>query len=41
MAGAGLYMGLIRYFLDAAKRARTFYCITDKRVIVSVGRKSR
>jgi hypothetical protein len=39
LAGAGLYMGLIRYFLDAAKRARTFYCITDKRVIVSVGRK--
>lgn len=39
LAGAGLYMGLIRYFRDAAKRARTFYCITDKRVIVSVGRK--
>ncbi len=39
MAGAGIYVGLLRYFIDAAKRARTYYYITDKRIIIATGRK--
>ncbi|HUM46012.1 MAG TPA: hypothetical protein PLD84_03720, partial [Chitinophagales bacterium] len=38
LAVAGIYMGLIRFFTDAAKRAQTFYCITTKRVIVLTGK---
>lgn len=39
LAVAGIYMGLIRFFTDAAKRAQTFYCITTKRVIVLTGKR--
>lgn len=31
---AGIYGGALRFFSDAAKRARTHYCITTHRVIV-------
>lgn len=34
LAAGGIYLGVIRFFVDASKRARTFYGISDKRVIV-------
>jgi hypothetical protein len=39
LAVGGLYMGILRFFTDATKRAQTFYCITSKRVIILKGKK--
>src|SRR6476620_6225926 len=36
-----IYMGGIRFLFDALKRTRTFYCITNKRVLVIAGRKGK
>src|ERR1041384_1286075 len=36
-AVAAIYLGGIRFFLDLMKRRRTFYCITNKRVLVISG----
>lgn len=33
----GIYLGFIRYFLDAVKRKSEFYCITNKRILVIAG----
>ncbi|MBA2422279.1 MAG: hypothetical protein H0V61_03540 [Chitinophagales bacterium] len=37
----GIYMGIVRFFADAAKRSQTFYCITTKRIIILKSRKKR
>lgn len=37
----GIYFGIIRFSLDMLKRKRTFYCITDRRVLVISGRKHK
>lgn len=36
---AGVYMGLLRFFSDASKRAHTFYCLTNRRIIVMTGKR--
>ena len=36
-----IYMGGIRFLFDSLKRKRTFYCITNKRVLVISGRKGK
>ena len=36
-----IYMGGLRFLFDALKRKRTFYCITNKRVLVISGRKRK
>lgn len=39
LAASAIYMGIIRFFADSAKRSHTYYCITSKRVIVLRGKK--
>ncbi|MBA3649109.1 MAG: hypothetical protein H0W62_11265 [Chitinophagales bacterium] len=39
LALASVYMCILRFFLSARKRARTFYCITNKRVLLKNERK--
>ncbi|MGB3075259.1 MAG: hypothetical protein WBB36_08050 [Chitinophagales bacterium] len=41
LALAGIELGLIRFIMDAARRASTFYCITNKRIIVLTGKRKR
>lgn len=36
-----IYMGGMRFLFDALKRKRTFYCITNKRVLVISGKKGK
>ncbi|HAP01685.1 MAG TPA: hypothetical protein DCQ93_07165 [Bacteroidetes bacterium] len=31
---AGIYMGIIRFFMDAARRRKLKYCVTNKRVLM-------
>lgn len=38
-AAAAVYIGFVRFFTGAAKRARTFYCLTNRRIIIMKGRK--
>ena len=38
---AGLYLVFVRFFADAYMRARTFYGVTDKRLIIVTGSFSR
>lgn len=41
LAVFGIYLAGIRFFMSAGKRKRTFYCITNKRVLVISGRKKK
>ena len=41
LASASVYIGIIRFFVDSARRASTFYCITNRRVIVMKGKKKQ
>ena len=41
LAGAGIYVGILRFFTDASRRAHTFYCITTRRVLILVANKKQ
>ncbi len=41
LAMLAIYTGGLRFFFNAQKRRRTFYCITNKRILMISGRKKK